>query len=263
MTRTDDSVVPDYHSRLRLDGKRFVVLGAGQGMGRQASHALAQSGARLVCVDREADLADDIASEVDGTAWSGDMTKGDDVARLFDDAARQLGGLDGIVDIIGIARWVPIVECTEDDWDFQQDMNLRHAFYAIRHGAPNMTDGGVIVFVASVSGLSGAPNHGPYGAAKAGLMALVKTAAQELASRHIRVNAVAPGPILTPRMQVHMSEQTKANNAANVPIGRMGVPADIASALLFLATDLSAFVNGQTIVADGGVGVKFPYPEQV
>jgi NAD(P)-dependent dehydrogenase (short-subunit alcohol dehydrogenase family) len=274
VTRTDDSAVPDYLEALRLDGRRFIVIGAGQGMGRQAAHALRQAGARVLCVDKDPDLADDIAREVEGIAWTGDLTERADAERLFVDVVdptRGLGGLDGVVDIVGMARWVELVDMSDDDWDWQFAMNIRHAYHAIQlggramaggtgGGVPGGTGGGVMVFVASVSGLTAAPFHAPYGAAKAGLMALVKSAAVELAGSGVRVNAVAPGPIATPRMLVHMSEELRAENAANVPLQRMGLPADIASALLFFASDLSAFVTGQTLVVDGGVGVKFPYP---
>ena len=110
MTRTDDTEVPDYPGLLRLDGRRFVVLGAGQGIGRQASHALAQAGARLVVVDKDPDLAADIAAEVDATPWSGDATNRDDVARLASSAGDALGGIDGLVDIIGMAQYASLLD---------------------------------------------------------------------------------------------------------------------------------------------------------
>ena len=105
MTRTDDTEVPDYPSRLRLDGKGYIVLGAGQGIGRQASHALASVGANVVTVDLDPDLAADIAGEVGGTPWSGDCTNREDVERLFAEAKDTFGGkVDGFVDIIGMAQ---------------------------------------------------------------------------------------------------------------------------------------------------------------
>ena len=265
MTRTDDSDVPDYGQWLRLDGKRFVVLGAGQGMGRQAAHALAQVGARVFCVDKEADLAADIAKEVDGIAWSGDATERGAVEELFAtavDSTTGLGGLDGIVDIIGMARWAALLEATDDDWYSQHDMNLHQAFLAMQVGGRRLAagGGGVMVFVASASGLTGAPFHAPYGAAKAGLMALVKSAAVELGPSNVRVNAVAPGVIFTPRMKDLMSSDLQATNKSNVPLGRMGIPAEIAAPILFLASPLSSYISGQTISIDGGVAAKFPYP---
>src|SRR6266849_7703120 len=105
MTRTDDSEVPDYQARLRLDDRNIVLIGAGQGIGRQSAHALAQSGARVFCVDLDADLAADVAKEVDGVAWSGDAIQRPEAERLFADAASELGRIDGVVDIVGMAQY--------------------------------------------------------------------------------------------------------------------------------------------------------------
>ncbi|HSS08981.1 MAG TPA: SDR family oxidoreductase [Acidimicrobiales bacterium] len=262
MTRTDDTEVPDYQARLRLDGRRVVVIGAGQGIGRQASHALAQSGARLFCVDIDEGLAADIATEVGGVPWSGDATTRDGAEQLFADAKRDLERIDGVVDIIGMARYAQLVDLTDEDWNWHHDIVLRHAYLAIQLGGRAMaaTGGGAMAFVASVSGITGAPLHAAYGAAKAGLMALVRSAAVELGPSGIRVNAVAPGVVWTPRVSGFLGEEGRQRNNANTPLRRVALPADIASALLFLMSDLAAYVNGQTLVVDGGVGAKFPYP---
>jgi NAD(P)-dependent dehydrogenase (short-subunit alcohol dehydrogenase family) len=117
-----------------------------------------------------------------------------------------------------------------------------------------------MVFVASVSGITSAPRHSAYGAAKAGLMSLVRTGAVELGHSGIRVNAVAPGVVWTPRVSAFLGEAGREMNAENTPLRRVAQPADIAAAILFLASDLSGYVTGQTLVVDGGVGAKFPYP---
>jgi NAD(P)-dependent dehydrogenase (short-subunit alcohol dehydrogenase family) len=117
---------------------------------------------------------------------------------------------------------------------------------------------GSIVAIASVSGLRSAPLHGPYGAAKAGLMSLVRTLAVELARDQVRVNAVAPGAVLTPRVEALMSEERQAESAASIPLGRLAAPADIAHAVAFLASDLASYITGQTIVVDGGATAQFP-----
>ena len=263
MTRTDDSAVPDYPGRLRLDGRGFIVLGAGQGIGRQASHALASVGANLVTVDLDPDLAADIAAEVGGTPWSGDATKREDVERLFADAADAFGGkVDGFVDIIGMAQYMGLLDIDDDLWEWHQNIVLRHAYLALQVGGKAMveTGGGTMTFVASVSGISSAPLHAAYGVAKAGLMSLVRSAAVELGPRGLRVNAVAPGMVWTPRVSAYVGEEGRNKNIENTPLRRVALPEDIASALLFLCSDLSSYVNGQTLVVDGGVGVKFPYP---
>jgi len=138
---------------------------------------------------------------------------------------------------------------------------LRHAYLSAQTAGRSMVDrGGVMVFVASVSGLTGAPRHAAYGAAKAALMSLVRTVAVELGPSGVRVNAVAPGAIWTPRVAALLGEEGRARNAANAPLRRIGLPADIASAILFLVSDLSSYMSGQTLVVDGGVSAKFPYP---
>lgn len=261
MTRTDDSPVPDYPGLLNLAGRGFVVLGAGQGIGRQATHALASAGARVFCVDRESDLAAEVAEEVGGHPGTGDVTKREEAERLFAEGENTLGRLDGVVDIIGMAQYAPLTELDDSGWDWHFDIVLRHAFLAMQLGGRAMSEsGGVMVFVASVSGITSAPRHSAYGAAKAGLMSLVRTGAVELGPSRIRVNAVAPGVVWTPRVSAFLGDEGRARNEANTPIGRVALPADIAAAILFLASDLSGYVSGHTLVVDGGVGAKFPYP---
>jgi NAD(P)-dependent dehydrogenase (short-subunit alcohol dehydrogenase family) len=263
VTRTDDTAVPDYSGMLRLDGRRVVVIGAGQGIGRQATHALAANGARVVCVDRDADLAADIAAEVGGTAWVGDVTDRGEVERLFTEADAAMGGVDGVVDIVGMAQYAGLLEDLDDElWQWHQDICLRHVYLAVQIGGRKLRDGGggSMVFVASASGITGAPDHAAYGAAKAGVMSLVRSAAVELGPHGIRVNAVAPGVVWTPRVSGYLGEKGRARNSENAPLRRVALPADIAAAILFFTSELSSYVSGQTLSVDGGVGVKFPYP---
>jgi NAD(P)-dependent dehydrogenase (short-subunit alcohol dehydrogenase family) len=262
LTRSDDSEVPDYPGRLRLDGKSIVVIGAGQGIGRQATHALAQAGASTMCVDLDDGLASDIAKEVGGTAWSGDATKREDATRLFADAREAMGRVDGVVDIVGMARYAPFAEVDDDNWNWHFDIVLRHAFLAMQLGAAAMkeTGGGAMAFVASVSGTTSAPMHAAYGAAKAGLIALVKSAAVEFGRDKVRVNAVAPGMVWTPRVSAYVDDEGKKRNEDNTPLRRVALPADIAGPLLFFMSDLADYVTGQTLIVDGGVAAKFPYP---
>lgn len=263
MVAADNSAVPDYTGRLRLDGRNYVVVGAGQGMGRQTCHALTQVGAnRIVCVDIDEERACDIAQEIGiGVPWAGDVTKREEAARLGTFAEEQLGTINGFVDIVGMARWASLLEMDDDNWNWSMDINLRHAFLLSQELGRRMvkTGGGTMVFIASVSGKSAAPMHAAYGAAKAGLMAWIQSIAVELGPLGVRANAVAPGVILTPRMEVNFTDEQRVANAAVVPLGRMGKPEDIAGAVLFLTSDLSSFVSGRTIVVDGAVDAKFPY----
>lgn len=263
MTAADATPVPNYPDLLRLDGKGFIVLGAGQGMGRQASHALKQAGAKVFCVDIDRQRADDIADEVGGIPYAADCTKREEVQKVVDTAHAQLGQINGFVDIIGLALWSGILDADDKLWDDQFDVVLRHAYYVSQIAGRRMRDagGGAMVFIASVSGLSGAPNHAAYGAAKAGLMAWVKSLALELGPLNIRANAVAPGTIETPRRSTKAYTPEKAAEMARaIPLGRRGKPSEIASAALFLASPLASYISGQTIVVDGGVTTRFPIP---
>ena len=185
-----------------------------------------------------------------------------DVERMAADAHQALGRVHGVIDIVGMSRYETIADTDDESWDWHHDTVLRHAWLAIQAFGPHLVEdgGGSLAFVASVSGLSGAPLHAAYGAAKAGLMALVRSAAVELGPGGVRVNAVAPGVVLTPRVSGLMSDRDKEANVANAPLRRMALPADIASALLFVSSDLASYMTGQTLVVDGGVGCKFPYP---
>ena len=260
MTSTDDTAVPDYPGLLRLDGKRIVVVGAGQGIGRQTAHALASVGAKLVCVDNRDDLAKEIAEEVSGVPFVADATKREEADATVAACVSGLGGIDGLVDIVGMARYSDAVETSDEDWEWTFDMVLRHAYVFSQAAAKAMTDGGSMVFVASVSGIFSAPRHAAYGAAKAGLMSWVRSLAVELGPKGIRVNAVAPGAVWTPRISKLLGEKGREQQSRNAPLGRVAEPKDIASGILFLSSDLAGYITGQTLVVDGGVGVKFPYP---
>ena len=154
--------------------------------------------------------------------------------RAVDAAIAARGPVDVAVDVIGEARWGRTVELDDTAWDESFDLVLRHFFNLARVAGRHMAGrgSGAIVAIASVSGLRSAPLHGPYGAAKAGLMSLVRTLAVELARDHVRVNAVAPGAVLTPRVEALMSEERRAESAASIPLGRLAAPDDIAHAVV-------------------------------
>ncbi|MCU1481263.1 MAG: short-chain dehydrogenase/reductase [Subtercola sp.] len=246
---------------LDLSGRRLLVIGAGNGMGRQAAHAVALNGADVVCVDRDPDLAREIAREVGGLGLAADMTKRDEVERVVEAAHVGTGCIDGLIDVVGMARWGALLEIEDESWDFQFDVCLRHAFLTMQIAGRAMkrTGGGTMSFVSSISGISAAPNHAAYGAAKAGLMALVRSGAVELGPSGIRVNAVAPGGTATPRIIETTPDETMKRDEALIPTGRFNKPSEIASALLFLSSDLSQNMTGQTLVVDGGVTARYAF----
>lgn len=261
MSGIDDFPVPDYPGLLRLQGRSYIVVGAGQGMGRQSAHALSQCGANVVCVDIDPQRAAEIAAEVGGVAVSGDATRRDEVERMVDEAESAVGPIHGLIDIVGLAEWSGVLDIPDDMWDRQFDICLRHAYLLGQVVGRRLVagGGGTMVFIASASGYDAAPNHGAYGAAKAGLMAWVRTMAVELGPHQVRVNAVAPGAIHTPRLEKAVGDQRDSERPPEAPLLRMGEPEDIAGAVLFLSSPLSAYVTGRSLLVDGGVDARFPY----
>jgi NAD(P)-dependent dehydrogenase (short-subunit alcohol dehydrogenase family) len=224
--------------------------------------ALAAAGACVTCFDLDGDVARTAAQAdgVSGLALTGDARRPAEVQAAFDTAVTERGPVAVVVDVIGEARWGRTIDLDDNAWDESFDLVLRHFFnlarVAGRHMAAN--GAGAIVAIASVSGLRSAPLHGPYGAAKAGLMSLVRTLAVELGHDGVRVNAVAPGAVLTPRVAAIMSEERRIESAASIPLGRLATPDDIARAVAFLCSDLAAYVTGQTLAVDGGATAQFP-----
>ncbi|HZQ83382.1 MAG TPA: SDR family oxidoreductase [Acidimicrobiales bacterium] len=257
MTTEDGSPVPDYQSLLRLDGRVFIVVGAGRGNGRQTAHALTGAGAQVVCVDVDETRAREVAAETGGEPCVVNAATRDGAEQYVSTALDKFGRLDGVADIVGMAAWAPVLEMTDDDWAWSFDMCLRHAVLAVQVAGRVLAegDGGSLVFIASISGVSSAPRHSAYGAFKAGLLSLVRTAADELAPRNVRVNAVTPGGIATPRL---LSSTPEADRP---PIGKLGGLArtsDIAAAILFLSSDMARMITGQSLVVDGGGARALP-----
>ena len=244
---------------LGLDGKTVLVLGGGQGMGESTCRILAAAGAGVAVVDAETERAERVTSDlVAGGARSLAIT-----ADVLDDAAvveavarteRELGDLHGLVTIVGAASWGALVDMDLDHWDLDHRRNLRYFFVAAREVARSLLRrgaGGSIVCVASVDGIQSAALHGSYGAAKAGLMNLVKTMSAEWSPSGIRINAIAPGAMVTPRIP-HRGDAEEAAMMSSVPMRRRGTTDDIGRAALFFLSDLSTYVTGQTLAVDGG-----------
>jgi NAD(P)-dependent dehydrogenase (short-subunit alcohol dehydrogenase family) len=251
---TDRSPVPDYRTLYSLAGRVMVVLGGGNGIGRQTCHALAQAGAKVVCVDRDQTRAAAVAREVDGIAHAADVTKRGEVERVFA-AARQHGAVCGVVDIVGMPHLGPLANLDDRLWASQFDLVLTHAFLAVQIGGKAIADagGGTMVFVASMSGLTQIPGQVAYGTAKAALIQLVAGMGLEFGPARVRVNAVAPGFVRTPRLNAMLNEEQWGQIGNRIPLGAPASPAEIAAAILFLSSDMSSHVTGQTLLVDGGI----------
>ncbi|MFD6894387.1 SDR family NAD(P)-dependent oxidoreductase [Rhodococcus sp. NPDC060086] len=253
---------------LGLDGARAIVIGAGfvpsrAGHGRGSSLQLARAGATVACVDKNAERADQIVREITdegGTAFAivADVLESDQARRAVDEAAARMGGLDVCVDIVGQAMWGKAAEFSDEEWNAQLLVNLTQVFYVFKAAVPYLAaneQGGSLMALTSVDGLGSSRFHAAYGAAKAGVMSLVKTFADEYGKDGVRVNAVAPGNVGGGNWdlpEVPFGEDVV--NALAPPRGR-----DIADAVLFLASRLSAKITGQTLVVDGGALTMSPW----
>lgn len=242
-----------------LEGKRALVVGGGQGMGESSARLLAQAGCDVAIVDVLAERAERVAGVVQAlgrksVAIEADVLTDAGAVHAVAEAERQLGPIDVLVTIVGQALFTSILDMSPEDWDFDQSRNLRYFFLVGREVARSMVtrgSGGSMVCIASTDGMQGAPFHAAYGAAKAGLIQLVKTMAVEWAEKGIRVNCVAPGSISTPRLP-DTEKHRQAMKDSLVPMEKSGTTDDIGKAVLFLASDMSAYTTGHTLMVDGG-----------
>jgi len=251
----DGEAVPDYGARLRLDGQVVAVIGAGRGIGRQTCHALAQAGARVACVDVDMRFAQKVADEIGSRAFCADVRHEDAVVEVFDEIETGFGRLDGVVDIVGASDGRPLGDFDADFLSRTFELNLFQAIHVTRVAAERMAKGGggSIVLIGSSAGFASLPNQIAYGAAKAALHHFVGGAASELGHRGIRVNAIAPGYVRTERMVERFAPEQWDEVERNTPLQRAGTTSDIAGLALFLMQDLSSYVTGQVLLADGGM----------
>ncbi len=251
---------------LELAGRHALVIGGGQGIGRASALALAGAGAGVAVLDAEAERAETVATELRDfgrpvCALTADVTAPEEAARGVAEARSRLGGLDIVVNIVGAASWAPLLELDEATWERDFSINLKHHWYVARSAARAWIDAhepGVLCVVGSISGGFSSANHGAYGAAKAALLGLVRTAAEEWWPHGIRVNAVVPGAVRTPRIEAGWAAGTVPRPEAET-LERMALPDEIAGPILFLVSDLARRVTGQSVIVDGGATTKFPY----
>jgi 3-oxoacyl-[acyl-carrier protein] reductase len=202
------------------------------------------------------EAAEEIAGEVGGIAVQADVSDPAQAQRLVEEVEERLGDVDCLVNNAGITRDTLIARMSDADWSDVIGTNLGGPFYTSRAVSRKMMRrrSGSIVHLTSVVGLHGNPGQANYAAAKAGIIGLTKALARELGSRGVRVNAVAPGYIATELTNV-LSEEIRGAILANTPLGRLGEPEDVAGAVRFLCSDEAAFVTGEVLLVDGGLGM--------
>ena len=249
-------LLPDIDSLVRLDGKGVVVLGSGgDGIGTQVARTLAAGGARVLCVDVDGAEAERVATETGGTAFLADVTDRAQVEAVFARAVELYGDdFHGFVDVVGTGPHGPLETFDDAGIDSALTMNLKHAILATQVAGPLLADRGAgsMVFISSLAGDVVSPGHSLYGIAKAGLQHLARYAADEFGPAGVRANAIGTGLILTEGMLAVVEPAVIAQVTSGIPMRRVGLPQDIASAVYFLMSPLASYVTGSVLHVEGG-----------
>lgn len=240
-----------------LDGHCAIVTGGASGIGAATARLMTAEGAHVAVLDRNGDLAHDVARDIGGLAFTVDVTDYDAVAAAVHAAHDEMGRLTLLFNNAGGSSLSTLHDYDVAEWSRIVELNLTAVFYGFKAAAPLILagGGGAIVSTASISGTRPAAGEAPYAAAKAAVAALTATAALEYAPT-IRVNAVSPGMIRTPMTELLLDDRGIGQERAEVtktPLARIGNPDDIAGVVVFLCSELARFVTGQNLVVDGGM----------
>ncbi|MBE9536983.1 MAG: 3-oxoacyl-[acyl-carrier-protein] reductase [Proteobacteria bacterium] len=244
---------------MRLKGKKALITGAAQGIGKAIALMMAKEGADIAISDINLELATQTADElksigVQTLAIEGNVADMESAEAMVSKTVEGLGGIDILVNNAGITRDTLILRMKEEDWDAVINVNLKGTFNCTKAAVKKMSKqrSGKIVNIASIVGLMGNAGQANYSASKAGVIGLTKTAAREFAARGLNINAVAPGFIAT-AMTDAIPEKAKNELTAQIPMGKLGSSEDVAEAVLFLSSPASDYITGQVLSVNGGM----------
>lgn len=246
-----------------LKGKVAIITGSSNGIGREIARIFSKNGAKVVInypFERSQEEANKIVKEIEeaggeAIAVRADVSRFDEAQALIKTTVDTFGTLDILVNNAGITRDMLLLRMTEEEFDSVIDINLKGVFNCMKHGSRiMMKKGGSIINMSSVVGLHGNIGQCNYSASKAGVIGMTKSAAREFASKNLRINAIAPGFIVS-NMTDKLSDGIKENTLRGIPLGRFGNVEEVANVALFLASDLSSYVTGEVIKVDGGMAM--------
>jgi len=245
----------------RLEGKVAVVTGGNSGIGLASAKRLQDEGSRVAIAGRSQKTLDEAAKLLGNgvLAIQADVSKLEDIDKIYAAVAKKFGKIDVLFVNAGIAQFAPFGQTTESLYDDVMDTNAKGAYFTIQKSIPHLNDGASIILNTSVAGIKGTENTSVYSSTKAALRSLARTAAAELAGRNIRVNAIAPGPIVTPIFGRTGLPQEAVDSFAKeivgkVPLKRFGQPEEVAGAVAFLASSDASYITGVELNVDGGMG---------
>ena len=244
----------------RLAGKVALITGGNSGIGLATAEAFVEAGATVIVTGRDRATLDAASSRFGRAVLvrRADSARLADLDALMEEIRERFESLDVLFVNAGVARFAPLDEVTEEQFDYMFDINVRGAFFTVQKAVPLLAPGASVVLNASVAGFTGAPNSSVYSATKAAVRSLARTFSADLVERGVRVNVISPGPVSTPIFDrlglsadrvAGLSEQIHAR----VPLRRFGAPREVADVAVFLASDESSFIVGAELVVDGGM----------
>jgi 2-keto-3-deoxy-L-fuconate dehydrogenase len=248
----------------RLEGKVALVTAAGQGIGRAIAEKFAAEGAKLIATDLDTTKL----QELRGKSRKLDVLALDDIEALGHEIGREYGALDVLVNCAGYVHQGSVLDCSDKDWDFSFDLNVKSMHHMIKTFLPGMLEkktGSIVNISSTASSIRGVPNRYAYGATKAAVIGLTKAVAADFIKQGIRCNAVCPGTVESPSLAERISavsrdsgrslDRVRQDFVDRQPMGRLGTPEEVAWLVLFLASDESSFITGQAHLVDGGMAL--------